>query len=551
MSVIATSSDYLKIHQWPDGELKEQYVPQSDNEGPIKTISWGRDGSWLVVVPNTGATEVISIKDNLKVLQTIQDIYHPTAAVFQNGTKRNITIGTQSGQVLVYDIKLRNVKKRYPRATSTIFSLQYNSKDSHVAAACINGDILVYNHFTTNLSSSYRIPGADSVSSITFHRTKRNLLAAGSEEGIVATWDINTNKVLCDFPAHQGPVTGLTFSPIRSDLLVTSGLDRRFGFYDLLSHKCVIEVEVTSSTTALDFSSCGTYLGLGSQNGNVILYDTRNFNKPISAFVAHEGKKIRHLLFQKVVQSDTKSSNSSIDLGAEEPVKIQDLVQNSFGNSLICNDSNAENEKDTSQMHLKRDNGDSFLAALGLDNSKATSELSNRHEVTSGYRLTEEVQKWMEGSKTMQINLPDISKTPIKQKFSTPKHDIEELSAIYESPIVEIGEANANVGFSLDELKHAIRDIVREEFKTQLEATKEEIRVEVLEATSHMRRQFLDLHMAIVKQFVGIESKIDKINNVTVREFICDDFLINKNNELLKEVETLREQMVEKVHRKF
>ncbi|KAK5648852.1 hypothetical protein RI129_003744 [Pyrocoelia pectoralis] len=568
MSIIATASDDIKFHDWPEGNLKLYYRPANSVDGHVKTISWGRDGNWLVVVPHAGPAEVISIKGNVKVLQTIHNIYHPTCAAFHNNTKKSIVIGTLSGQVLVYDIKAQNIKKRFPRAPSTIFDVQYNSKDSHVAAACTNGDIFLYNYLTTNLSSLYKVPKSESVSAINFHRTKRNFFTAGSEEGVVAVWDINTNQIFCDVQAHHAPVTGLTFSPIRYDLVVTSGLDRRVAFYDLAAKKCVIELEVTSCTTALDYSPCGTYLGLGSQNGSIIVYDTRNFRKPISAFVAHADKRIRHLFFQKVLFSGTESEQGSFDIVPEEPI-VTTSDARSVGDSLgliMCDDSNVQDDS----QKIPQDVGDSFLVALGLNNSSHMSEIK---EISGELGTPEDSRKKNDGTRRFSYQSNQLAenvtalKTPGntgRQISSTPKYLPDHLPITTESPIVSSHICHGNCGSSVSDFKQLIRDIIKEENQTlvenftkdiesQVEDFKKEITWEVSDALGHIRRHLLDLQMSIVKQFVDMESKMDTITNTPIREFVCDEFLIRRNDELLKEVESLRAQLMEKnqLRRKF
>lgn len=593
MSIIASASNDLKFHQWPDGLIQQTYVPTKYDEGHIKSISWGKDGSWIVLVPHSGPAEIISIRDNVKLLQTIEEVQYPTCATFQNNTKKNIAVGTLSGQVLVYDIKSRNIRKRFPRAYSMINQLQYNATDSHLAAACTNGEIIVYNSMTSNLSSSYRIPRSSSVSSISFHRTKRNLLGAGSDEGVVAIWDINTNSPLLDMQAHHAPTTTLTFSPLRADMLVTGGLDRRFTFYDILAKKCILEVEVRSSITALDFSYCGTYLGLGSQAGGIVLYDTRNLSKPISAFPAHEGKRIRHLLFQKVLMPKDEQDNSSLDITAvasahnnqqEEECNNQSVdtlsiavIEDSVSVGDIC-----ENDKKASEEAQ-----DSFLVALGWDNSSVAESEPNK-ESTVGLGITEGVKKWMDASKRsliQQISMQQVPEQkssthtpiPLSNKPLTSKHLNDNLHNTDISPIVaptqEIPSRKSvslhnnvtinstpvqnsqlnQMNFSPGEFKKMLREVIKEEFESQLEVYKNEVRAEFAETLGHMRRHFLDLQMSIVKEFVNMETTLEKMNNVTVKEFVCDDFLLNQNTKLLKELDTLKEQMVEKdpCRRKF
>ncbi|KAK4882833.1 hypothetical protein RN001_006152 [Aquatica leii] len=526
MSVIASTSDCLKIHNWLNGSIIQHYTPENiSSNSSIKSISWSRDGRWMLLTPSTGASKLLGVGKNLKVIQTLEDIYYPTYAVFQHTTKRNVAIGTVSGAILIYDIKQRTVKKRFPRAPSSIFSFKWNCKDSHIAAACINGDIILYNNISLNISSSYKIPQTKTVSAINFHNCRRNLLCAGSEEGIVAVWDINTNHVLYNLKAHQATVTDLTFSPIRSDVLVSSGLDRRLQFYDILSRQCITEIELINSATAIDFSPCGTYLGVGSQIGNIMLYDTRSFKKPISAFVGHAHKKIGHLFFQTVL-GGFDSENFSITISEDESEKTQNLEYKKKVDSLgLISYDSFENKIINNS---KKGNEDSFLTALGLETSAHISEISirldNFRNVTS-----EEDQQYTDIEKNVLLQNTVSSQKPLlKEVSSTPKHLLEKLPSITESPIITSSGNVAN--FSLEEVTHTVRQVVRNELETELEKLKFDIKSDLLQAIHDVRLGILNIQMANIQQSLSTETKLNSMYKMLKRiEIFQDEGDGNKN----------------------
>lgn len=304
--LIASSSKDVKFHTWPDGNLLHVYKPATSKyEGIIKTISWGKDGNWLVLVPTKGLAEVISVKDNLKHLHSVNNVVQPTCATFQNMSKKNMAIGTLTGQVLIYDIKSKKGKKKFPRASSTITKLEYSAKDTHLMATCENGEILLYSSSLGTLSASYKIPNSRTVSCIKCHPKKRSLVSGGSDEGVVAVWDINTNKTKYQLQAHSAPVTDVAFSPIRSDLLISLGLDRKFYFHDIFSKQCCFEFTAEYSLTAVDFYPDGIGLGIASQDGQIFIYDTRNMKEPQKVIQAHQGA-VKQLYFQKLLPEEAK-----------------------------------------------------------------------------------------------------------------------------------------------------------------------------------------------------------------------------------------------------
>ncbi|XP_018333600.1 protein NEDD1 [Agrilus planipennis] len=537
MSLIATSSTDIKFHLWLEGNLKYSYLPVSHSSGFIKTLSWAKDGTWLVLIPTSGYAEIVSVKDSVKLLLKIKDIHQPTCAIFPKTTKKYIALGTYSGQVLIYDIKNKSIRKRFPRASSWIQNVDCNANDTHLAAATSAGDILIYNMTASNLIATYKIPNCSSASTICFHRTKRNLLAAGSEEGIVAVWDINTNERKASFQAHYAPVTDVALSPIRSDLVATVGKDRQFMFYDVHNKKNVLQMEVPSSMLALDFSHCGLYLGMGSQNGHVVIYDMRNLAKPVSAFPTHEGKKITRVSFQRALNvTEEESSTTIIDDNFVTNESINDK-QNSYTTSPYhFNDQSNTND----QEHAK-DIGDSFL--VSLENSNSYSIVTTpQHEINFSFPKGTSAVTLESSEKKNQQFLGDVNKkTPAscnKKAASTPKYLQAEVPIGVNSPIISPVCPPVN----LTDIKKVFTEIVHEELNT----LKADLRHEFMESMAQTRRQFLDLQMFLVKEFINVENTVYKVSGVTVEEYAGDSQVLRENIRLKQEIELLKEKVVEK-----
>lgn len=109
---IASSSTSVKFHSFPEGDLVYNYQPGSKVDGPVRSISWSKDGSWLSVVPTSGLPEIISVRNQLKLIHTIVEVEEPSCTAFQNTTKKFIAFGTKSGQVLIYDVKQKKIKNK-------------------------------------------------------------------------------------------------------------------------------------------------------------------------------------------------------------------------------------------------------------------------------------------------------------------------------------------------------------------------------------------------------------------------------------------------------
>nr|CAI5837254.1 unnamed protein product [Callosobruchus analis] len=199
---VASASTTIKLHEFPSGEAVHNYQPGTKVDGPIRSVSWSRDGNWLVIVPHFGPPEILTVKNNLKLLKFIPNVEEPTCAAFLS-SKKTLGISTKNGLVMLYDVKTRIVKKRFPRCISQITHLEFSTKDTHCAVACKNGDVCVFNTVTNSPPSILKVPKS---SSDGLH------VIAGSQNGQVFIYDCrNISEPVHSFQAHKATVRHLAF----------------------------------------------------------------------------------------------------------------------------------------------------------------------------------------------------------------------------------------------------------------------------------------------------------------------------------------------------
>lgn len=133
----------------------------------------------------------------------------------------------------------------------------------------------------------------------------------------------------------------------------------------------MVDIQTDISVTALDFSHCGIYIGMGAQNGEISIYDTRALNKTVSSFAAHNGKIVKHLSFQKKqhVAADNSSNNYLEQYDPQSP--SQEVCVNTEQRSdpfdrISLNSNCSSGYKQDSPSGLSSDADDSFLAAMDL-----------------------------------------------------------------------------------------------------------------------------------------------------------------------------------------
>ncbi|GLV40410.1 Grip71 [Carabus blaptoides fortunei] len=545
----------VKLHEYPSYELAHIYRP-AGTSGHIRNVSWCKDGSWLTVVPSQGNAEIIRTKDDVHLLQSILGVAQPITAVFMRTTKKNIVMSTMNGGILVYDIKARGIKKKFTNSGSTVNLLDWNLKDTHLAAGSADGQVTLYSNTTNQKSSVFKVPSSKSVSAVRFHRSQRNILASASDEGVVVLWDINAGKRKCHMESHQAPVTDIAFSTQNHNLMTSVGLDRQLQCYDINSDDVALTVLADHPLSAVDIAPDGHTVAVGSSRGVIYIYDLRDHVKPLKVIPAHSGE-IKRVLYQP----SSSTSRESVNITEDKPVKIEmDQTRHSSSVDSFAQMLNGINEFSPQiDMELESDSvkkesaaGDSFFAELGtLDPIRRQTGSFTRDKCElSNFAIGDGIKKWsdsktnhsqLDGSGQISNNKDIIPTVCIKPASSTPRQgqtsrvsfvQNQELPNSNISPIMVMGcnQQIAHEDFTKT-VKHIVTQVVSEQ---------------ISDLTDCLNRQFLNLQWSFSKQFVSQEEYFERLlaaangtsnSNMSARVQQLqqeNEFLKSKINELLE-----------------
>lgn len=444
---------------------------------------------------------------------------------------------------MIYDIKTKQVKQRFELLPVQINQVECTAKDTHIVAGLDNGEIRIYSNTTKQLSQKFVIPNSGSCTNLRCHNTKRHSVITGSSHGIVALFDINVKKAMYVDAAHVAPVTSVCFSPIRFDLVVTSGRDRKLVYHDVISRKRIAEVNVENSVTAMDFAPDGMLLIAGSQNGKITIFDTRNIEKPVHCFDAHS-KEITNVLFQKQENTDCNSSIYTVteDLSVPETNTVETRDEQTCFSFDYCPDALPEPSPRKSPQPPTLDAGDSFMAALGQfeNDSRNISPIASC-VTTASSSICPQLNDTKKAEPLSVSTLKKISSsTPKTQEAIAP--EFSPGASTSENRTCQPVVIQQNTGVSEEQ----VRQIVKEELKATMSAFKREMQQEMYDVLTQMRRHFLDLQMSIVKEFVQVENHFTKLRQDLETDEMCygDEQLQEENYKLRKELMMLKEKFV-------
>lgn len=260
-----------------------------------------------------GGAQILCIAD--EKIRSIQEITvkDPTCASFYRDNARNLAVGSDSGKTYIWDTKCKNVVKTFSSVSSPVKFLDFNSKNTILATAMENGDIVLYGVNTNNQLGSFKVPYSKSVSSLTFNRDFKSVLGVATDEGSILVRDLSMSKDKMFLKtAHNAPVTGIAFSPINKDVMGSCSYDKKSCIYDIRLQTVVSTIVTDHFLSCIDISS-ESYVATGTKNGEIMVYDLRNYRKPTQVLKDHT-TTVNRLAFQPFVPKNKKVSTFNISL---------------------------------------------------------------------------------------------------------------------------------------------------------------------------------------------------------------------------------------------
>lgn len=120
-----------------------------------------------------------------------------------------------------------------------------------------NDDLLLWNTAEGQLLA--RIPQPTWVTAVAFSPDGRTV-ASGHDDGSVRFWDVRSQRLVGDIPAHPKAVSAIAFTP-DGDRIATAGEDRVVRLWDAISHKAIGElVSHTDRVPSLTWNADGSIL---------------------------------------------------------------------------------------------------------------------------------------------------------------------------------------------------------------------------------------------------------------------------------------------------
>lgn len=470
----------------------------------------------LVEILNTSEHEVRSLQ-HVPLRET-------WAASFHRDGHRNIAIGTRSGNVLIWDTKMKTITKSFPTPSqqASVNLLSFNARNTNLAASMQNGDTIIYGCATNIPVLTVNLLFSKSISAMKFHHESRAMLGLATEEGHLVMRDISTNKDRVVFEnAHAAPITDFVFSAVNKDVMLSCGLDKAMHIYDIRLNNVVSTVRASQALTALTIN-CENQVALGSKNGSLFVYDLRDFTNPLQVLKDHD-EGVRRVAFQPIRKKVTSPAEASIKEDSElwspnpnSPLKANTSDMFMMGDSPMKNNSNNQSNTQDSKKN------DTFLMMMGLDQSNNNDSQSVIGDGINTH--TDSLYRQFDAEKNQMS-------TPINTKTSEQHTPLP----IFNNKAIE------NQNLDLSGIRQTL--ITHKTTNTEprsIDDIKDFLKLNLADVADDNRNYFLHIMMALTKQKLFLEKQLSGMNNQINKLVKNQGDLVESNRRLTLEIEHLK-----------
>ncbi|VEN47391.1 unnamed protein product [Callosobruchus maculatus] len=329
--MFASSGTVLKIQAIDQNQIETLStfgLPKLTRQLKIAQISWCYDNSYIAMVQEGSHPHIVNVKDkqNISLVHTIQALRNVTALTFKNNTKRYIALGTQYGEVHVYDTKSRSLQKKIDKFDSAIRILEFSLRDDMLAIATENA-LFVYIEQIGSNGEFVREMMLPACSAVRFHPSLNEILAFGTSDGHVTIKDMAKDEETVVGQRHTDKVTGIAFTPDKK-VMVTAGSDKKICIFDFISKECLFRMNIHNGATSLDISWDNQMMAIGLEDGTVYVYNIRDPLKPLICPNSHNGP-VHKVAFERgpvdveQVRHNTLDKNSGTTLNDSEISECQ------------------------------------------------------------------------------------------------------------------------------------------------------------------------------------------------------------------------------------
>lgn len=216
---LASASWDTTIKIWDcSNEFKCRYTINT-GERPVNCVTWSCDEKRVIAGLWDGTIKVFDIEDPIVMgkegvlVATLEGHTKSIQSIAVSPLGKHMASGSMDQTLLFWDAVSNKLISPLSQHSKPVTAVAFTKDGSHLLSASADSTVKVWMANLGTQLENYPAPSGSYMASCAFHPRDSSILATGSSECTVITWDLSTFEPLETMYGHTRPITCLEYSP--------------------------------------------------------------------------------------------------------------------------------------------------------------------------------------------------------------------------------------------------------------------------------------------------------------------------------------------------
>uniref|UniRef100_A0A3P9I1R8 PWP2 small subunit processome component n=1 Tax=Oryzias latipes TaxID=8090 RepID=A0A3P9I1R8_ORYLA len=268
--VTGFASGVFHLHELPDFNLVHSL---SISQQRIASVAVNASGDWIAFgCSRMGQLLVWEWQSESYVFKQ-QGHFNNMAALAYSPDGQYIVTGGDDAKVKAWNTSSGLCFVTFTEHTSSVTSVAFTASGFVIVSASLDGTVRAFDLHRYRNFRTFTSPRPAQFSSLAVD-VSGELVSAGAQDSFeIFLWSMQTGRLLEVLGGHEGPVSGLCFSPVQS-ILASSSWDRTVRLWDMMDSWQVKEtLALTSDGLAVTYRPDGQELAVATLNGEIMFWN--------------------------------------------------------------------------------------------------------------------------------------------------------------------------------------------------------------------------------------------------------------------------------------
>ena len=270
--LVAFSSGSFSLYDLPSFTLIHSL---SVSNSSLSSLSISPSGAWLACGSRASGSLLVWEWQSESYVLKQQGHSATVSSLSYSPDSQYVVTGGDDGRVKLWHGLHGFCFKTFAHHTAPVTAVLFSSNGNVVFSASLDGTVHAYDLVRYRLFRTFTTPTPAQFSCLALDPLGELLMAGTADPFDVFVFAVQTGRLLDVLSGHEGPISGLAFSPQLS-LLLSSSWDRSVRLWDPFEGKgCVERLQHDSDVLSLAVAPDGLTLATALLNGTLQLWDIR------------------------------------------------------------------------------------------------------------------------------------------------------------------------------------------------------------------------------------------------------------------------------------